>query len=121
MAILLKLGGVDLKDVVLALEALVVREEDKPFGIVVKLVGGLLDDGEALIEFLKSLVAKVVGLGDVGRDILVGLCEPGKDWGSKGPVRRVAELYGPLGVLIGLDGVEAVGNERVVQKVLGFC
>jgi hypothetical protein len=63
---LLKLGSVDLEDVLLALESFLVREQDQSTGIVVKVISGLLDDGEALFDAVQGLVAKGVGLLDIG-------------------------------------------------------
>lgn len=118
LLILLVLGGVDLEDVVLALEPLVVGEEDEALGVVVEIVGGLLDDGEALVDAVQRLVANLVGPGDVGGDVLDGLGEVGEDGSGEGLVGGVAELDGLLAVLVGLEGVDAVADEGVVQQVL---
>lgn len=62
---LLKLGGVDLEDVLLALESFLVGEKNQSTGVVVEVIGGLLDDGEALLDAVQGLVAKGVGLLDI--------------------------------------------------------
>jgi hypothetical protein len=54
---LLDLGVVHLEDVVLALKALLEREQNESAGILVELVGRLLDSGELLIDAIKGLVA----------------------------------------------------------------
>lgn len=63
---LLKFGSVDLEDVLLALESLLVGEQNQSTGIVVEVISGLLDDGEALLDAVQGLVAKGVGLLDIG-------------------------------------------------------
>jgi len=72
-----ELAAVDLNDVVAALDSQIVGDKDDGLGLVVKIAGGLLDDGEALIELGQALVAERIGLGDVGRNILIGLGNPG--------------------------------------------
>lgn len=118
LLIILDLGRVDVEDVVAALKGLVVGQQDEALGVGVELAGGLLDEGEALVEAVERLVAERVDAGDVGRDVLVGLGEVGQDGGGEGLVGRVAELEGALGILVGLEGVDAVADERVVQQVL---
>jgi hypothetical protein len=54
---LLNLGVVDIKDVVLALEALLEGKQDESSGILVELIGGLLNGGELLIDTVEGLVA----------------------------------------------------------------
>lgn len=115
---LLVLGGVDLEDVVLALEALVVGQQDQTLGLVVEVVGGLLDHGESLVDAVERLVAKVVDPVGVGSDVLKGLGEPGDHGSSKGLVSRVAELDGPLAQLVGLEGVNTIMDDGVVEQVL---
>lgn len=83
---LLILAGVGGQDVVAALEALVVWEQDNALGVGVQLVGGLLDDREALVDLGQCLVAEVVRLLDVGLNILVGAVEIGHNGGGKGLV-----------------------------------
>ena len=90
LLILFRLSGVDIEHVVTALKGLVVGQEDEALGLGIELAGGLLDGGEALVEAVERLVAKRVGAGDVGRDVLVRLGEIGQDGGSKGLVGRVA-------------------------------
>lgn len=63
---LLELGSVDLEDVLLALESLLVGEQNQAAGVVVEVISGLLDDGEALFDAVQGLVAKGVGLLDIG-------------------------------------------------------
>lgn len=55
-----------MEDVLLALESFLVGEQNQSTGIVVEVIGGLLDDGEALFDAVQGLVAKAVGLLDVG-------------------------------------------------------
>ncbi len=123
LGLLLGLGAVDLEDVVAALEALVVGQEDEGLGVAVELGRGLLDDGEALVDAGQRLLAERVGTLDVRRDELVGLGEVGQEGGGKGLVGRVAELERALGVGVGVDGAgdgaDAVGDEGVVEEVLG--
>lgn len=83
---LLELGGVDLEDVLLALEPLLVGEQDQSTGVVVEVISGLLDDGEALFDAVQGLVAKGVGLLDIGRDEAIGSRKVGDDGGGKGLV-----------------------------------
>lgn len=118
LLVLLVLAGVNLKDVLLALKAHGVGHEDQALGVIVEVGGGLLDDGELLIDAVEGLVAEGVGLLNVRRDILVRLGKPGNDGSSKGLVGSVAELDGLLAVLVGLEGVDTVANDGVVQKVL---
>lgn len=118
LLVLLVLAGIHLEDVLLALEALGVGQEDQILGLIVEVVGGLLDNGELLIDAIEGLVAEVVDLGNVRRDVLVRLGEPRDDGGGKGLVGSVAELDGLLAVLVGLEGVDAVANDGVVQEVL---
>lgn len=54
-----------MEDVLLALESLLVGEKNQSTGIVVQVIGGLLDNGEALLDAVQGLVAKGVGLLDV--------------------------------------------------------
>lgn len=75
---------------VLALQTLGVGQEDEGLGVVVELGGGLLDNGQLLVELVEGLVAECVGAVDVGGDVLVGAGEPGKDGGGKGLVGGVA-------------------------------
>lgn len=120
--LLLGLGVEDVENVVAALETLVDGEEDDGLGVVVELAGGLLDDGEALVDAVQGLVADGVDALDVGRDVLVGLGEVGDDGDGKGLVGRVAELDGLLGVGVGVDGggdgVDAIADEGVAENVL---
>ncbi len=92
LRLLLGLGAVDVKDVVATLEALIVGQEDEGLGVAVELGGGLLDNGEALVDAGQRLLAERVGALDIRRDELVGLGEVGEDGGGKGLVGRVAEL-----------------------------
>jgi hypothetical protein len=52
--------------VLLPLESLLVGEQNQSTGIVVEVISGLLDDGEALLDAVQGLVAKGVGLLDIG-------------------------------------------------------
>lgn len=115
---LLGLAGIDVKDVVTALDTLVVREQNQAASVVVQIAGGLLDDGEALVDAVEGLVTERVGPSDVGRDVLVGLGEPGEDGSSKSLVGRIAELDGALSVLVGPDSVDAIADQRVGEEVL---
>lgn len=115
---LLVLAGVGGPDVVAALEALVVGEQDKALGVGIQLVGGLLDDRKALVDLGQCLVAKVVCLLDVGLDILVGPVEVGDNGGGKGLVGRVAELDGLCTVGVRLERLDSVVNNVVIIKVL---
>jgi hypothetical protein len=54
---LLNLRIVDIKDMVLALETLLEGEHDESPGILVELIGGLLDGGELLVDTVEGLVA----------------------------------------------------------------
>jgi hypothetical protein len=49
---------------------------------------------------------------------LVGTGEVGNDWSSKGLVSGVGESDGALAKFIGLEGVDAVADERVVEEML---
>lgn len=55
-----------MEDVLLALKSFLVGEQNQSTGIVVEVIGGLLDDGEALLEAVQGLVAKGIGLLDIG-------------------------------------------------------
>lgn len=118
LLLLLGLGTVDLEDVVAALDTFVVGEEDQALGVVVQLGGRLLDDGEGGIEAVEGLVANGVRTLNVGRNVLVWLGEVGEDRSSEGLVSRVTELEGALGVLVALDGGDAVVDQRVVEEML---
>lgn len=84
---LLELGSVDLEDVLLALESLLVGEQNQSTGVVVEVIGGLLDDGEALFDAVQGLVAKGVGLLNIGRDEAIGSSKVGNDGSGKSLVR----------------------------------
>lgn len=118
LLVLLVFRAVHLKDVIPSLEALVVGEKDEALGIVVELLGGLHDNGEFLVDAVEGLVAEGVDLLDVRRDILVGPLEPGKNGSGKGLVSGVAELDRLLSVFVGLESVDAVANDGVVEEML---
>lgn len=107
---------------VAALEALVVGQQDEGLCVAVELGGGLLDGGEALVDAGQRLLADRVGALNVRRDELVGLGEVGQEGCSEGLVGRVAELKRALRVGVGVDsagdGVDAVGDDGVVEEVL---
>lgn len=115
---LLILAGVGGEDVVAALEALVVWEQDNVLGVGVQLVGGLLDDREALIDLGQCLIAEVVRLLDVGLNVLVGAVEIGHDGSGKGLVSRVAELDGLRAVRVRLERLDAIMDNVVTVQVL---
>lgn len=115
---LLVLAGVGAPDMVAALKALVVWEQDNALGIGVQLVGGLLDDRETLIDLGQCLVAEVVGLLDIGLDILVGAVEVVDNGSGKGLVGRVAELDGLCAVRVRLERLDAIMDNVVVVQVL---
>lgn len=115
---LLVLAGVGAEDMVAALDALVVWEQDNALGIGVQLVGGLLDDRETLIDLGQCLVAEVVCLLDIGLDILVGAVEVGYNGGGKGLVGRVAELDGLRAVRVRLERLDAIMDNVVIVQVL---
>ena len=118
LLILLVLAGKDVEDVVAALDALVVRQQDEALGVVVQVVGGPLDDGEALVDAGQGLVAEGVGLGQEGDDVTVGLGEVGDDGGGEGLVGGVAQLDAAPAVLVPLDGVDGVADDGVVHQML---
>jgi hypothetical protein len=118
LLVLLVLGRVDVQDVITALNTLVVREQNQTLGIIVDVVGGLLDYGEALVNAGERLIAKRIRLREVGRDVLVGLGEIGHDRSGEGLVGRVTELDGSLAVLVGLEGIDTVADDRVVEQML---
>jgi len=115
---LLDLAAVRLEHVVLAGQAGPIWEEDEVAGLLVDLAGGLFDYRKARVDGRERLVAQVVGLLDVGGDVLVRLGEVG-DYGlGEGLVGRVAELEGLLAVGVGLEGLEAVVDYWVVEEVV---
>lgn len=118
LLVLLVFRAVHLKDVVPALETLVVGEKDEAFGIVVKLLGGLHDNGKSLVDAVEGLVAERVDLLDIRRDILEWPLEPGNNGSGKGLVSGVAELDRPLAVFVGLESVDAVANDGVGEEML---
>ena len=115
---LLDLGVVDLEDVVAALEAHAVGQEDEALGVGVNVGGGLLDSGEALVKASQGGVAEGVGLGDVRRDVLVRLGEKGDDGGSESLVGGISQGNGALAVLVRLEGLDAIVDDGVVEEVL---
>lgn len=115
---LLTLAGEDRYHMVLLLHAEAIREEHQALGVLVQLAGGLLDHREALVDLRQSLVAQVVGLADVGRDVLIGLFEVVKDGLGEDLVGRVAKGNAALADLVLLDGADAVSDNGVVQEVL---
>lgn len=115
---LLVLAGVGAPDMVAALEALVVWEQDNALGIGIQLVGGLLDDREPLIDLGQCLVAEVVGLLDIGLDILVGAVEVGYNGSGKGLVGRVADLDGLCAVRVRFERLDAIMDNVVIVQVL---
>ena len=114
LLVLLVLVRIDAVNVVTALDALVVRKEDEGTGVVVKVGRRLLDDGEALVNLAKGLVANRVGLLYIWGDVTVRLREPRKDGSGEGLVGRVTERNGALTKLIGFDRVNAVADDGVV-------
>jgi hypothetical protein len=115
LLVLLKFRVVDLEDVILTLETLVVWEEDKSSRILVELLGGLLGDGESLVDAVEGLATQGVDLSDVRRDVLTGLREVGNYRSSKGLVSGFAEVDGTLAVFVRLEGADAVADNRVVE------
>jgi hypothetical protein len=55
---------------------------------------------------------------DVRRDVLVGLGQVGNDRSSEGLVSGIAKLDGALAVFVGLEGVDAVADNWVVEQML---
>lgn len=49
---------------------------------------------------------------------MVRLGEVGDDWSGEGLVSGVGELDGALAEFVGLEGVDAVANDRVVEEML---
>lgn len=117
---LLDLRGVDLENVVATLDALVQGQVDEALGIGVDVGGGLLDGRETLVKAGEGGIAERVGLGDVRRDVLVGLEEEWDDGGGKGLVGGVGQGNGALAILVGLEGLDAIADEGVVEKVLSW-
>lgn len=115
---LLILVRVEAKDVVAALEALVVWEQDDALGVGVQLVCGLLDGREPLVDLGQRLVAEVVCLLDVRLDILVGAVEVGHDGSSKGLVGRVAKLDRLSAIRVGLERLDAIVDNVITDQVL---
>lgn len=117
-ASLLVLAGVDVQDVVLALESLVVGEQHETLGVRVQLTSGFLDHGPPLIDLGQCLVAKVVGFLDVRLDVLVGAGQVRQDGTGESFIGRTAQLEGLLAVRVRLESLDAVVNKRVVVQVL---
>lgn len=115
---ILVFSGVDVNNVVPALESFVVRKKDEALGVRVQLPGGLLDNRPPLVNLGQGLIAEIVGLQDVWLDVLVGLGQVGQDGGGKGFVRGVTELEGLLAVWVRLEGLDAVVDNRVGSQVL---
>lgn len=49
---------------------------------------------------------------------MVGLGEVGDDGGGEGLVSSVSELDGALAEFVGLEGVDAVADDRIVEEML---
>ena len=62
---------------------------------------GRLDGGEAVVDALERRVAELVGLGEIGRGVVVGGLEVGGDWLDEVLVK-------------GVDGADRLGTEAVV-------
>lgn len=122
LGVLLGLGVVDAEDVVAALAALLQGQHDQVLGLIVDLGGGLLDQGNVLVDAVEGLVAQRVGTLHVGSDPggegVVGLGEKRQERTGKSLVGRVTKLDGSLSVRVAGDGRDAVVDERVVEQVL---
>ena len=76
---LLHLPLVGAEHVLLRLGPLLQREEDNALSVAVDLICGLLDVGELGVEGRERGVAERIRLRDVGRDVLVGFGEVGRE------------------------------------------
>lgn len=109
---------VDIQHVVLALKGLVVGQEDEFLCFRVEFTSGLLNGGERRVKLGQGLVTKVVRLLDVGIDVLVWLGKVGQDGGGEGLVGGVCEGDGFLTDGVGLEGLDAVVDNRPACEVL---
>lgn len=75
---LLTLRAVDAEDMVGCLLTLDDGVENDLLALGVQLIGGLLEHGQAFIDLVQSSGAKMIGLFDIGRNILVRLGEDGQ-------------------------------------------
>lgn len=107
-----------LQNVVLGFETSANGQGNDALGTGVQLLGGLLDDGEALVNLGQGLVAEVVCLFGIGAQVSPRTSEVREKRLGKGLVGRVAVDQGLLA-----DGVVPEGNDtvvyyRVIQEVL---
>ena len=85
-------------------------------------LGLLLDDGEVAVDGLEGLLAQLIGLVDVRLSVLVGCLEVALHRLGEASVGAVGDINGLLAVRVGLEGINATGDNRVggdVREGLG--
>jgi hypothetical protein len=96
--------------------------EDPGLDSLVNGLGLLLDDGEVAVNGLEGLLAQLVCLVDIGLSVLVGSLEVTLHRFAKAGVGAVHDINGLLAVGVGLEGVDAAGDDGVggdVRESLG--
>ena len=96
--------------------------EDPGLDSLVNGLGLLLDNGEVAVDSLEGLLAQLVCLVDVGLSVLVGSLEVALDRLAEAGVGAVHDINGLLAVGVGLEGVDATGDDGVggdVREGLG--
>jgi hypothetical protein len=87
--------------------------EDPALDGLVDGLGLLLDDREVAVDGLEGFLAQLVGLVDVRLSILVGCLEVALHRLGEASVGAVHDINGLLAVGVGLEGVDAAGDDRV--------
>jgi hypothetical protein len=98
------------------------RPEDPGLDGLVDGLGLLLDNGEVAVNSLEGFLAQLIGLVDVRLRVLVGCLEVALDGLAEASVGAVHDINGLLAVRVGLEGINATGDNRVggdVREGLG--
>lgn len=96
--------------------------EDPGLDGLVDGLGLLLDNGEVAVNCLEGLLAELIGLVDVRLSVLVGSLEVALYRLAEASVGAVHNIDGLLAVRVGLEGINATGDNRVggdVREGLG--
>ena len=87
--------------------------EDPVLDALVDGLGLLLDNGEVAVDSLEGSLAELVSLDGVGLGVLVGRLEVALHRLSETGVGAVHDIDGLLAVGVGLEGVDATGDDGV--------
>ena len=98
------------------------RPKDPVLDGLIDGLGLLLDDGEVAVDGLEGLLAQLIGLVNVRLSVLVGCLEVALHRLGEASVGAVGDINGLLAVRVGLEGINATGDNRVggdVREGLG--